>query len=1022
MKRSLLFCLLWLCIGTTGFAQMTVTGTLTDATDGEPLIGATVLVKDSSTGTVTEFDGSYSLEVPDGNAVLVFSYTGMQTVEEPVGGRTTIDKALSSDAELLEEVVVIGYGSQKRSQITGAVGVVNAEELTDGANVRVDQALQGKAAGVLVTQNSGSPGAAALLRIRGISTINDASPLFIVDGVRVEGIDYLNPNDIETVSVLKDAASAAIYGASAGNGVILITTKGGKFNQVGKVSYEGNFGIQTVGRKLNLLNASEYALIQNEAYVAAGNRPLPEFSNPAALGEGTDWQDAIFGDAPMASQQLAFSGGSETSSYLVSGNYTLQEGIIGADIGENKSRFERYTARFNSNHKLKDWLNIGNRLSYTNFNRNALAENNQFNSPVIRALNIDPVTPVFKNDGTYAYSRYADTDIANPVNAIEQTYNTWTNNRVVGNIFAEIEPIKGLKIRSDYAGDVSFAQEDIFLPRFDLSRDTMLSDAPAAEKNLINTVVANRYIWTGWQWENTINYTFNVAARNTFNILLGTTARANRGNVTGASGTNLPNNDPDFAFINNTIDLENRRSFGYVFEGAGSSIFGRILYDFDDRYNITASVRRDGSSRFGPGNRFGIFPAASFGWNITNEDFFNVEQISRAKLRASWGVNGNDRIPDFQFLTVIQPGQNYVFGPTESITNGSTPITASNPDIKWEESTQTNIGLDVELFDGKVELIADYFNKKTIDMLYAVPIPFHVGAEPGIQNIADMVNTGWEFTANHRNRIGKIEYNVGGNVTFTDTEITSLGNGAEPIFTGRIQSANANAIKTDVGLPLAAFWGYQTDGLFQNQAEVDAHAFQNKDTAPGDIRFKDLNNDGVIDSEDQGLLGSALPDVTFGFNAGMKFMGFDIAVGFYGTAGNEIYNNTTRYDFIYVNRPNTVLNRWTGEGTSNSEPRVNIEDPNQNARISDRFIEDGSFLRMRSLELGYNLPAVILQKIRMSKIRAYVQGTNLVTWTNYSGYDPVIGQVNPGQGLEIGIDYGFYPTARGFLVGLQAEF
>ena len=395
------------------FGQIQVKGIVTSAEDGEGVIGATILVEGTGVGTVTDFDGSYSISVPNKDASLNFSYTGLKSQTIAVDGRTEINLVMSADAAILEEVVVIGYGSQKRSNITGAVSVVSTEELTEGSNVLLQQALQGKTSGVLVSKNSGSPGAEAFTRIRGISTINDASPLYIVDGLRVEGLDYLNPNDIESVSVLKDAASAAIYGASAGNGVILITTKGGKKNQQGRISYSGSFGLQSVARKLNLLNAEEYAIIQNESYIAAGQTPLPEFANPAALGEGTDWQDALFGVAPSLEHQLTMSGGGEKSSYLLSGNYTIQEGIVGADIGEDKSRFERFTARFNGDHDIKPWFSVGNRLSFTNFTRNALAENNQFNTPLIRAINIDPTTPVFKDDGTYAYSRYADTDIAN---------------------------------------------------------------------------------------------------------------------------------------------------------------------------------------------------------------------------------------------------------------------------------------------------------------------------------------------------------------------------------------------------------------------------------------------------------------------------------------------------------------------------------------------------------------------------------------------------------------------------------
>ena len=1011
---SIIIALLWVNISA---AQVNVSGVVTSAADGEPVIGATIIVKDDpAVGTATDFDGSFSLSVPSKETVLVFSYTGLENQEITVGDQTNLNVALAENASVLETVVVVGYGNQKRSNISGSVGVVTAEEILETPVLRVEQALQGRVAGVQVSQNSGSPGAGLTVRVRGIGSINNSDPLYIVDGLPVGGLDFLNPNDIESISVLKDAASTAIYGASGANGVVLITTKTGKQNQAGEISYDTYVGQQSAASKINLLNAREYAIIQNEAYIASGRVPLPEFANPDALGEGTDWQDELFGVAPQQSHQLTIRGGGAKSAYSLSGNLFEQQGIIGGE----KAQFDRVTVRFNSQNQVNDWLSVGNNFTYINLSRDAIAENNQYNTPLVRALNIDPVTPVRKADGTYAYSRYTDTDIANPLNAIEQTYDNWTSNRMVGGAHAEIKILENLRFKTTYSADRTFATQDIFRPRFDLSNDTILADAPATERNLINSVSFGKHSWKNWQWENIVMFTPTFGANN-FDIVVGTNALASRYDFAGGSNTNLPSNDPEDALLANTISpIAAQSATSNASENSKFSIFGRVNYDLDERYLFSASLRRDGSSRFGENNKYGIFPAASAGWVLSKEDFFNVDMINFMKLRASWGINGNDNIGDYGFVTVINSGQNYVFGPDEIITNGNTPIQAGNPDVRWEESEQTNFGLDVESWEGKLFYTMDYFIKDTRGMLYTAPIPFHVGAEAPIQNIASMRNTGMEIALNFKNRDKAFKYGFGGNISFYDNVVTNLGEGSDPIFTGYVQGATANAIITNTGLPVATFWGFETDGLFQNQAEVEAHAFQSEGTSPGDIRFVDQNDDGQINELDKTAIGQANPDFVYSLNADCEFKGFDLSVFLTGSEGNDIYNATTRYDFSYVNRPNTVLNRWTGEGTSNFEPRVNLNDPNQNARISDRFVEDGSYLKIKNVQLGYTLPTNVSDKLRLKKFRIYASAANLWTFTKYTGFDPEIGAF--GGPLTAGIDWGFYPAARTYLLGLNATF
>jgi len=1013
--RNLLF-ILFIAISTTGFAQVRCTGRVL-ITDNETAVGATVQVKGTTTGATTDLDGNYTIQVPDQKAILVFSYTGYTSQEVPVGSNTKIDITLLENNSQLDEVIITGYGSQKRSSISGSVSTVGAEDIAERPILRVEQALQGRIAGVQVAQVSGSPGSALSVRVRGVGTINNSDPLYIVDGIPVDGLDFLNPNDIETINVLKDAASSAIYGSRGANGVVLITTKGGKRNQEGKISYDAYRGIQRPSRLLDLLNATEYATLQNEAYIAAGKTPLPEFANPQALGKGTDWQEAIFQNAPISSHQLTFTGGSERSAYTMSGNFFSQDGIVGGD----KANFQRGTVRINGTNDLKPWLTIGSNLGFTWLERQVLTENSQYNSPVIRALNIDPVTPIHKANGTYAYSNYTSTDIANPVNGIEQTHNTWRSNRLVGSVFGNVKLAKGLDFRSAYSLDATYAVQRGFNPRFDLSNIPSISEAPAAEKQLINSVgVANR-TWRNWQWENVLTWQKTIQEKHDIALIAGTTALANRFDESGGGNTNLPSNDPKDAYISNTVDpIASQSAYQYANASSLFSWFGKANYEFRNTYLLSATFRADGSSRFGKNNRVGYFPSFSAGWIASHEDFWNIDAINFFKVRASWGQNGNDRIGDYSFTTVVNNGQNYTFGSGETITNGAVALSAANPDLKWETSTQTDIGVDLELFNGRINFTTDYYIKKTTDMLFAAPIPLVAGTASPIQNVATAENRGLELALNYRNFDRAFRYTIGGNIAFVKSEVTGLGRGGEPVLSGYVQSANANASKTDIGHPIASFFGHVTDGIFQTASEVESAAFQSKETAPGDIRFKDLDGNGVIDANDRTYIGNPTPTFNYGFNTDFSWKGLELNLFFQGAQGNDIYVNTIRYDFTYVNRPSSALQRWTGPGTSNNEPRVNLSDPNQNARVSDRFVEDGSYLRLKTLQLGYNLPKTWLKKIRFDKLKVYVTAQNMITFTKYSGLDPEIGNI--GGSLEIGIDRGFYPQARTVLGGVSVTF
>ncbi len=1005
----------FLCILLPSWGQITLKGVVRAQASKEALIGVSILLDGSEAGASSDLDGNFAIEVPALPARLRFSYIGMKEQLLTVAVNAPLEVFLEEDASLLEEVVVVGYGTQLRSNISGSVASVSSADLEGVPILRTEQALQGRTAGVQVAQNSGSPGSTLTVRIRGTGTINNSAPLYLVDGMPVEGIDFLNPSDIASINILKDAASSAIYGARGANGVVLITTKSGKKNQDGQISIESSYGVQNTWRRMSLLNAEEYAALSNEAHIAAGKAPRPEFADPKALGKGTDWQEAIFSPAPMASHQLNFLGGTEKGSYSLSGSYLNQEGIV----GRQKSGFERYTTRLKLQQQVKTWLALDANLAYTQLTRNGLPENNVFNTPLARALNIDPVTPVRRFDGSYAYSAYSDTDIANPVAAIERQSDTWSSTRIVGGVGAQLTLAPGLSIRSAYNLDRTFAHQDLFYPKFDLSLDPTLADAPAAERSLVNTVVKNDFTWSNWQWESVLQYDKNWKEKK-LALTLGHTALENTFYVLSGANTNLPSNNPADAYIGNTIDPRESQSAGdNASESALLSFFGRAQFDWKDRYLFSASFRRDGSSRFGTNNRFGHFPSASAAWILSREAFWGKHWLSFAKIRVSWGQNGNDKIGDYSYSTVVLPGQNYTFGPSERITNGSAPQQASNPDLRWETSEQANLGLDLEAWNGKVNFSADYYRKYTRDMLSRVPIPTIVGVGAPFQNVGTMLNEGIELSLELQEKRADWSYRLSGNLSLTRTEVISLGEGGEPISAGNVFSAG-NVSRTEVGHPVASFYGYLSDGIFQSVEEIKAHAFQSERTTPGDIRFKDLNADGKIDEADRTFIGNPTPWLSGGFSGSLGWKGFDLDMFWQGVYGNAIYNGIFRYDFFYANRPRTALGRWTGPGTSDSEPKVNLNDPNQNARVSDRFVEDGSYLRLKNLQLGYSLPANLLRTLHLQRFRAYLSAQNLLTFTRYSGLDPEIGTV--GGALEIGIDYGFYPQSRILGGGVQITF
>ena len=990
--------------------------------DGDmPLPGVSVTVKGSYAGTATDLDGKFALTAESG-ATVVFSYIGYLRKELTVANTVAdLKVVLQPDVAGLEEAVVIGYGNQQRSKISGAVTTVDIKEATSIPVLRTEQALQGRAAGVQVTQNSGQPGSTQTIRIRGLGSINNSDPLFIVDGIPSGGIDYLNPSDIESISILKDAASTAIYGARGANGVVLITTKKGSRGSKATLTYDSYVGMQEPWKFMALLNAAEYATLMNESRAAAGLAALPGLTDPASLGQGTNWQEAMFQRAPMSNHSVLYTKGTETSSMAMGASHFSQDGIIGGE----KGRFERTTFRVNSEQQAGDRIKVGQNVTFTNINRSALAVNNEFATPVVRALNMDPVTPVTRPDGQYAYTDYIDSDIVNPINQIEQTYDNWTTNRFVGNVFGEMDLTPNLTFRSSVNVDLALGSQNIFLPAYDLALFPGDPNRPATEFREVNSLIRAENKWSTWQWENTLTYSKEFKNDDKLQVIAGYSALESRSTSITASRDSLATNDPTYAFLSNSLNVEPQipRASDGISETAWIGQFVRATYDLGKEWSLMGTLRYDGSSRFGLNNRFGLFPSFSAAWNLTERPWFDEKDwIDFFKVRGSWGRNGNAEIGDYAYNPVIVNGLNYTLGQEQTQIIGSGPVAIANPDLKWETGEQINFGVDADFLDGRWNLIFDIYEKNTIDMLAYVPNPGTAGLDPGPSNVASASNRGAELAVGYQGGEGDFTYNLNGNISAYRNEVTDLGAPVDslnqPIYTGNVFGSGDFVAITDIGLPIATFWGFETAGIYQTDEEAMADTSQVNAVA-GDVIFVDQNGDGVINNEDKVVIGNPHPDFTYGFTAGAKYRNFDVTLFLQGSHGNDIYKGMFRYDLNTTNLPTSALDRWTGEGSTNEAPRVTHADLNQNNRVSDRFIEDGSYLRVKSLMVGYTLPSEILDRVGISKFRIYASANNLFTLTKYTGLDPEIGTRGT---LEIGIDRGFYPSPRIYNLGINVTF
>ncbi len=1025
------------CLAPFALAAQTlqVTGSVTSAADGRPLAGVTVTVQGTNTATSTDDSGRYQLTVPQAGSILVFQQLGMATQQITVRTGGLVNVSLQEDLSTLEEVVVIGYGTQKKSVVTGAITSVKAADIENQVVGRLETALQGRTSGVTITTNSGAPGSGSSILVRGVTTMNNNTPLYVVDGVVVDagGIDYLNTSDIESIEVLKDAASAAIYGTRAAGGVILVTTKKGQAGDV-MINYNGYYGTQAPAKKLQLLNATEYATLRNEISLNDGGNIL--FADPASFGEGTDWQSTIFeNNAPIQNHELSFSGGNEKSTFYTSFGYFGQDGVVTPEI----SNYNRYNVRINSEHKVKPWLRFGENLGYSYIkSQGSLATNSEFGGPLSSAINLDPLTPITMTDpallgqapysnqpvvrdangNPYAISQNVAQEMTNPLAYVDTRLGNygWSHN-IVGNVFAEIEPIEGLRIRSTVGTKLAWWGNESFDGIYYLN---------AAQNRSTTAFHRNRNQGFNWNIENIISYSRKIEDHN-FTVLAGQGAYVED----FTSGLNITfNNIQAGNFEDATFNLKvpTADRLADAYDGIThnlSSLFGRLIYDYKEKYLFTGIVRRDGSSRFGDDRKYGVFPSASVGWVVTNEDFWPTNAyVNTLKIRGSYGVVGNDASGgNFQFIPTIGMGggRNYIFG-LDNMYIGASPNAPANPMLAWEETSQLNVGLDASLFGG-FTLGFDWFQKKTSGILWPLVIPGYVGVGDPTVNLANMEASGIELELGYRKSFGEFQLNVNGNlshasntVTFIDGQIDFHERGA-----AGIQNFAHGLQRTQVGQSFNAFYGYKILGVFQNQAEIDGHVSSSgqkiqPNAVPGDFRWADLDDNGSINADDRTFLGTAIPTFNYGLTINASYKNFDLLVFGQGSAGNKIFQGLRRLDIGNANWHAKALNRWVGEGSSNERPRATLADPNQNnSRPSEYYLEDGSYLRLKTVQLGYTLPYALTGKIGLRKIRAYVSSNNLATFTNYTGYDPEV-----GGGSDVwGVDTGVYPQARSFLFGLN---
>ncbi|SEN44387.1 TonB-linked outer membrane protein, SusC/RagA family [bacterium A37T11] len=1033
---------LFLLLAIPAWAQTArISGVVLSADDQQPVAGASIKVNGTGKQAQTDDQGRFTIEAKSGD-LLTVSFIGMADAIHTISGQgiqTILLKTTNAD---LDEVVVVGYGVQKKKLLTGANLQVSGDALQRQNQVSPLQALQGQASGVSISATSGQPGADMKVTIRGLGTIGNSGPLYIIDGIEGD-VASLNAADIQSIDVLKDAASAAIYGAQAANGVILVTTKTGAKGK-GQVSFEGYKGVQSVPRKAKMLNADQYKTIMNEQALNSG-AGLIDFDAMEGLSN-TNWMDYMFKDnANTENYSLNLSGGSENSTYATSLNYLSQEGIVG---GKAVSNYERYGFRTNSEHKFyQNALKVGQHLNFNYIKNNGISVGNQYSNTLRGAFGTSPLSPVYSDNNIYD-NPFNDTSNSPWYNGDGNPYGsmmTNTNNsngaqKLQADMYAELEPISNLKIRSVFGINYFSGDYRSFTPLYQFSVYSFNNDHTTTSQNM-----SKGHTLT---WTNTASYSFTVAKDHAFDALIGMESVRYQGTYLSGSNWNLLSQFNDFAhaYLDNTTgqahlddddNLVETRSVGGRPDNLyrRASYFGRLGYNYQEKYLFNATLRADGSSKFAAGNQWGYFPSVSAGWVLTNEEFAKsaANWLNFLKFRVSWGQVGNQNISDFQYASPINtstgysssnPAAYYNFGTALTNVPGAYPSRLSNPDIKWETSEQTNIGLDARFLNNKLGVVADYYIKTTKDWLVQAPILATAGAGAPYINGGNVKNNGVELALTWNSQVGDFHYQLGVNGAYNKNKVGEIPN-EDGIIHGSTNMLYDNSdefYRAQNGFPIGYFWGYKTDGLFQNQQEIDDWRAAGKgilqaDVKPGDVRYADLVTDGKINSLDKTNLGNGMPDLTYGFNVSLDYKGFDFSVNAYGVAGNEIVQSYRNYANKQANYTTAILGRWTGEGTSSRIPRVT--ETNINYQFSDLYLQDGDFLKISNITLGYDFSKLVRWKY-LSKVRIYAQAQNPFTFTKYDGMDPEIGYGT--DAWVSGIDVGYYPRPRTYLFGLNVTF
>lgn len=999
-----------------------IEGTVTSEEDDEPLAGVSIRIKDTKKGTTTDEKGQYSLDTStEDDVILVFSFVGYQAKEVPVDGRTTIDVSLQKEVEEMDDIVVVGYGSQRRQDLTGSVSSISSDDIQKQSISSAEQALQGQISGVEVTRNSGAPGGGSTVKIRGTNSIRAGNnPLYVIDGMPVGGgsspsqnqLSLINPQDIVSIEVLKDASATAIYGARGANGVVLITTNRGDDQGATMVDFEAKYGVNNVREKVSLLNSQQFIELANEAAVNSGGNPI--FSGSADNYPDTDWQDEVFRTAPQQSYQLSVSGGNENTRYAMSANYLNEEGIL---IG---SGYKRGSFRINFDKTVSDRFTIGNNLIVSQAYYDLVETGGRELSGVVNgALQIPPVVPVKDENGNYVFQTENTIERDNPVaSALEKTNNS-KRFKSVGNIYAEYMLARGLEARVSFGGNIGHNKSNFYAPKTTLQGQQNNSSASVSS--------ADNFRWVN---ENTLTFEREFLGVHDITLLAGFTMERETGeNIQGASSGFITD---AFEYHNlNAGESPNNPSSG-ASEASLVSYLGRMNYSFDDRYLVTLTGRVDGSSRFGEGNKYGFFPSGAFAWRVSNESFMqNQELFSNLKLRLSYGVTGNQEIENYAALAQLGNSQ-VTFG--DRVAVGINPSSLGNKNLKWERTTQYNLGLDIGLFNERVSLTGDAYYKKTTDLLLIRRVPRYTGYSQYLDNIGSTENRGFELALSTQN-IAQTDFtwNTSVNFSMNRNKVLKLSDG-EPLRAGTpISYASGQSFRLiQEGESLGTFYGYEYGGVYRDQEEIDNAETAAASARPGDPYLKDIGGpeggpDGRIDNNDQTIIGDAFPDFTFGFTNDFFFKGFDLSIFLQGSYGNDILNmNTLRLESLrgYTNQTADVLNRWTPDNRETDIPRASRErssDSQTTMRaISSRLVEDGSYLRLKNITLGYTLPINWVQSVGARSLRLYVSAQNLITFTKYSGYDPEVSTYN-NLG-NYGADYGTYPRAKTYLMGIKLGF